>query len=179
MADPDKFVELCKQVINIIFDNSDTAAVNKIGDAIKSNNTGAAMQEYAQLSFNYYMSKKEDEGVLYINVTKDPISIVYFIDAEELAASGLRLHAGTAYITSVDDIRLPYPQMEIVDTTFGANAAAATAKKAAKNSKATADAIRKQVDNITAPTVGLRPPGTVTAPRAQRTVSDIPREKRI
>jgi hypothetical protein len=178
MADPDKFVELCKQVINIIFDNSDTAAVNKIGDAIKSNNTGAAMQEYAQLSFNYYMSKKEDEGVLYINVTKDPISIVYFIDAEELAASGLRLHAGTAYITSVDDIRLPYPQMEIVDTTFGANAAAATAKKAAKNSKATADAIRKQVDNITAPTVGLRPPGTVTAPRAQRTVSDIPREKR-
>ena len=39
-------------------------------------------------------------------------------------------------------------------------------------------AIRKQVDNITAPTTGLRPPGTETAPRAQRTVSDIPREKR-
>jgi hypothetical protein len=179
ITDTDKFVALCKNVINIIFDSSDTSAVNRIGDAIKSGNAGAALQEYAQLSFNYYMGKKDDEGVLYINVTKDPISMVYFVDAEELSASGLRLHAGTAYITSVDDIRLPYPQMEIVDTTFGANAAAATAKKAAKTAKTTADAIRKQVDNVTAPTTGLRPPGTVTTPRAQRTVSDIPREKRI
>ena len=39
--------------------------------------------------------------------------------------------------------------------------------------------IEQKIVNVTAPTTGLRPPGTVTAPRAQRTVSDIPREKRI
>jgi hypothetical protein len=186
MADTDKFVTLCKNVINIIFDSSDTSAVNRISDAIKSGNAGAALQEYAQLSFNYYMSKKDDEGVLYINVTKDPISMVYFVDASELAASGLRLHAGTVYITSVDDIRLPYPQMEIVDTTFGANAAAATAKKAAtaekKAAKATADAIRKQVDGTT-PTTGLTPPGAVSTPatvidRATRPGSQISEHRR-
>ena len=193
MADTDKFVALCKNLINIIFDGTDTSAVNRIADAIKSGNAGAALQEYAQLSFNYYMDKKDDEGVLYINVTKDPITMVYFVDAEELAASGLRLHAGTAYITNVDDVRLPYPQMEIVDTTFGANAAAATAKKAAtaekqaaaaekKAAKATADAIRKQVDGTT-PTTGLTPPGAVSTPatvidRATRPGSQISEHRR-
>jgi hypothetical protein len=195
MADTDKFVTLCKNLINIIFDGSDTSAVNRIGDAIKSGNAGVALQEYAQLNFNYYMGKKDDEGVLYINVTKDPISMVYFVDASELASSGLRLHAGTVYITSVDDIRLPYPQMEIVDTTFGANAAAATAKKAAtaekqaataekKAAKATADAIRNQIDGTT-PTTGRRPKGAKTVPASspgseyvERDLSEHRREKR-
>ncbi len=50
---------------------------------------------------------------------------VFFKDADELAASGLRLHAGTAYITSVADVRLPYPQIEIVDTKAGPSAVGA------------------------------------------------------
>jgi hypothetical protein len=70
--------------------------------------------------------------------------------------------------------------MEIVPTTFGANAASAAAKKAAKAdkqaAKATADAIRKQVDGT--PTLGLRPPGAETTPRAQREISNTSREKR-
>ena len=43
--------------------------------------------------------------------------------------------------------------------------------------KATADAIRKQVDG-TVPSSGLRPPGAETTPRAQREISSTSRERR-
>jgi hypothetical protein len=75
---------------------------------------------------------KDDEGVLYINLTTDPITTVFFKNAEELTDSALRLQMKGAYITSTRDVRVPYPQMDIVDTSFGANAAAAADKKAAK-----------------------------------------------
>jgi hypothetical protein len=188
LSDNTDFVAMCKQVIAMIFGGttSDKSSIDSIADAIASGSTGVAMQAYAKASFNYYMSKKDDEGVLYINLTTEPINTVYFKDAEELADSTLRLHAGTAYITSIADVRLPYPQMEIIPTTFGANAAAATAKKAAtaekKAAKATADAIRKQIDGTT-PTTGIRPTGAVSTPatvidRATRPGSQISEHRR-
>lgn len=195
LSDNTDFVAMCKQVIAMIFGGttSDKSSIDSIADAIASGSTGVAMQAYAKASFNYYMSKKDDEGVLYINLTTEPINTVYFKDAEELADSTLRLHAGTAYITSIADVRLPYPQMEIIPTTFGANAASAAAKKAAtaekkaataekKAAKATADAIRNQVDGTT-PTTGIRPTGAVSTPatvidRATRPGSQISEHRR-
>ena len=172
LSDSKDFIELCKQVINLIFDNSDNAAVDRITDAIAGGLSGAALQEYAKLSFNYYMSKKDDEGVLYINLTKDPITLVWFADADDLAASGLRLHAGTVYITSIADIRLPYPQMEIVDTKGGAGASGsngtASPQVAAKSAAAT-----EKLATLDQPMQGLRP---VSAARAKR--DETPREKR-
>jgi hypothetical protein len=102
--------------------------------AIKAGNQNQAKAEYAKASFNYYMSKKDDEGVLYINLTTNPITTVFFKDADELTSSALRLQMKTAYITSTADVRLPYPQMDIVDTSCGANAASDAEKKAAKTS---------------------------------------------
>jgi hypothetical protein len=104
---------MIRNVIGLIFEGLN---VDKIVNAIEQGNINQVKQEYAKASFNYYMGKKKDEGVLYISLSKDPIMTVFFKDADELAASGLRLHAGTVYITSVADVRLPYPQMEIVDT---------------------------------------------------------------
>jgi hypothetical protein len=115
-------VKLITDVVQNIFDGED---VSPIINAIQSGNINAAKQEYAKTNFNYYMNKKKDEGVLYISLVKDPIMTVFFKDADELAASGLRLHAGTAYITSVADVRLPYPQIEIVDTKAGPSATGA------------------------------------------------------
>lgn len=112
-ADASNMLSLVKRVIGLIFQGMD---VGKLMKAFEDGNLNAVKQEYAKASFNYYMGQKKDEGVLYISLTKDPIMTVYFKDADELAASGLRLHAGTVYITSVADVRLPYPQMEIVDT---------------------------------------------------------------
>ena len=115
----DTYIGLVSDVIKHIFQGMD---VSSIMDAIKSGDVNRAKQEYAKTNFNYYMSKKKDEGVLYISLVKDPIMTVFFKDAEELADSGLRLHAGTTYITSVADVRLPYPQIEIVDTSAGGGA---------------------------------------------------------
>lgn len=127
--DKTQYFKLVETVIKLIFGGSDVSALMS---AIKSGNQNQAKAEYAKASFNYYMSMKDDEGVLYINLTTDPITTVFFKDAEELTDSALRLQMKGAYITSTRDVRLPYPQMDIVDTSFGANAAAAADKKAAK-----------------------------------------------
>lgn len=127
--DKTQYFKLVETVIKLIFGGGDVSALMS---AIKSGNQNQAKAEYAKASFNYYMSMKDDEGVLYINLTTDPITTVFFKDAEELTDSALRLQMKGAYITSTKDVRLPYPQMDIVDTSFGANAAAAAEKKAAK-----------------------------------------------
>jgi hypothetical protein len=122
----DTYIKMITEVIQHIFEGED---VSSLINAVKSGDINAAKQEYAKANFNYYMSKKKDEGVLYISLVKDPIMTVFFKDADELAASGLRLHAGTAYITSVKDVRLPYPQIEIIDTSAGGGAASTDSGK--------------------------------------------------
>lgn len=139
--DQKQFLKLVDKVIKIIFNSTQETA--SIIEAIKNSDPGAALQEYAKANFNYYMSMKDDEGVLYIDLTKEPILTVFFTNADELASSGLRLHAGTVYITSIKDVRLPFPQIEIVTTTFGANRRAKEEKAAAKAAKA-AERLAKQ-----------------------------------
>ncbi len=153
--DKTQYFKLVENVIKLIFGNKD---VSELMAAIKSGNQNQTKAEYAKSSFNYYMSMKDDEGVLYINLTTDPITTVFFKDAEELTASSLRLQMKGAYITATKDVRLPYPQMDIVDTTFGANAAAAAAKKAAIDAKKAAK-VAKATPGTTAPvakTKGVR-----------------------
>lgn len=150
-AEAGELYKLIENCISLIFEGLN---ISKIMAAISRGDINVVKQEYAKASFNYYMDKKKDEGVLYISLTKDPIMTVYFRDADELAASGLRLHAGTVYITSVADVRLPYPQMEIVDTTGGtvdssdaggdpAPAAKAPAKPKAAGASMSADRVQR------------------------------------
>lgn len=162
-----QFVQFCEEVINIIFDNTDPSAVKRIADAIGTGNARAALQEYAKLSFNYYMGKKDDDGVLYINLNKKPVMLVWFKDADDLAASGLRLHAGTVYITSIADVRLPYPQMEIVDTSGGG--ASAASPEQAQASSAKQSAISQKIQDIAqrTPVSDIRPTRD-ESPRAKR-----------
>lgn len=164
-----KLFKLMTSTIGLIFDGAD---VSGIMSAIKSGNTGAALQEYAVTNYNYYMGKKKDEGVLYIGLTSEPIMTIFFKDAAELQQAGLRLHAGTAYITSVKDIRLPFPQIEIMATSFGANAAAAAEKKMAKDAANAARAAKSAAklapitpNQITHKRTDIRPPGT---PKAEK-----------
>ena len=156
-----QYFKLVEKVIKIIFNN--TQPTEPIMSAIKSGNSSAALQEYAKANFNYYMGMKDDEGVLYINLVKDPITTVFFRNADELAKSSLRLHAGTVYLTSIADVRLPYPQIEIVDTTFGARAAAAAEKAAIKA------AGKKPVaapSAVTGKRVDIRPKRSTTSTKA-------------
>jgi hypothetical protein len=168
-----EYFKLTEKVIKIIFNNSQN--VGPIMQAIKNGDANAALQEYAKANFNYYMSMKDDEGVLYINLTKDPISTVFFRNADELTKSSLRFHSGTVYITSIADVRLPYPQIEIVDTTFGANARAQAEKVAAK---AAAKAAKTQIKAPTEPVKGIRPKGAAVAPAMKTPSKGLGRERR-
>jgi hypothetical protein len=170
----DTIIDSIEQCISLIFQGQD---VGPIINAIKAGNVNTAKQEYAKTSFNYYMDKKEDEGVLYINLTKEPISLIWFADADDLTASGLRLHAGTVYITSVSDVRLPYPQMEIVDTSQGNSVGSSTTSADIAASQERVTDIDQEIADITKPSQGIRPPGA-EAPRDKRTTPSEPRAKR-
>lgn len=135
-----KTVALTQRVINLLFDNTQTATVKKVMDALKSGNSGQALQFYAIANFDYYMSKKEDEGVLYLDVSREPMLVIFFTKAEELYDFGMRFHARTPYITATKDIRLPYPQITIVNTrqhmgssddSIAADASASSGRKSA------------------------------------------------
>jgi len=154
--DKTQYFKQVENVIKLIFGGND---VSGIMSAIKSGNQNQAKAEYAKASFDYYMSKKDDEGVLYINLTTDPITTVFFKDANELASSALRLQMKGAYITSTKDVRLPYPQMDIVDTSFGANAAASAVKKASKVPGKTASTSAADLDAVTQKRSGLKASG--------------------
>jgi hypothetical protein len=136
-----KFYKMLSNLINIIFggSKSDKGDVGEIMAAIKAGDNNAAKQAYARASFNYYMGMKDDEGVLSLNIGTQPMTVIYYRNADELAEMGQRFNAETIYLTS-KTFREVYPKISIVDTTFGANAAAKAQrdaeKQAAKDAKA-------------------------------------------
>ena len=123
--DKQKYFGMVEHVISLIFGGSkgNKSDLSSIMNAVKSGNHLAALQEYSKASFNYYMNAKNDEGVLYIDLNSEPIKTIFFKEAKDLAKGGLRFHAGAAYITSISDPRLPYPQITVVDTSNPAGAA--------------------------------------------------------
>jgi hypothetical protein len=162
--DKKKYIDMVGKVITLIMGGTRTQNIEDVLTAVKSDNVGAAMQGYVCASFDYYMSKKKDDGVLYIDVSKEPIATVYFKTAKDLEASSLRFHADTPYITATKDHRLPYPQVKIVPTTFGANAAAKQQKIMAKQAAIDTKA-EKLKKNIAAgrTNLDLRPNGAPPA----------------
>lgn len=139
-AEKENFINLVKRTVTLIFggkgiDADDkkrlAGSVNGIVSAIKAGDTGAAMQSWAQASFNYYMSKKDDDGVLFIDLVNK--EFVFYAEASDLTSQGLRLDAKTIYLSTVKDPgRGVYPQIEVVPTTFGGAAAQKTFPKAGK-----------------------------------------------
>jgi hypothetical protein len=92
--------------------------VGPIVDSIVAGNANQAKQRYAVANLNNYMEqKKEDIGILAINLAKDPYTFVFFTDNKSLNAGGMRLHSGTGYPIAAD-FRDAYPQTDIVDTSI-------------------------------------------------------------
>lgn len=105
--------------------------ISEILKAIEVGDSGRAAQSYSQASFNYYMSKKHDDGVLYTNLTGK--SFMFYDNAADLTAQGLRFHASTPYLSATKDpVRSVYPQLDVVQTTFGADRAMKTVPKMTK-----------------------------------------------
>lgn len=105
--------------------------VNPIVDAIMDGKIGQAKQLYAKTNVNYYFDVKKErealDGVLYIDLTNKPMTMMFFKDFEDLEKEGLRLHASTTYpVTS--DLRNAYPQIRVIPTKQGVIAAAEKSK---------------------------------------------------
>lgn len=141
-ADSNKFLGLVRKCITLIFGKIGKVRrvnyvsnlkknINAIMGAIETGDSGEAAQLWSQASFNYYMSKKHDDGVLYTNLNNK--TFIYYTDAEQLLAQGLRFHASTPYISATKDpVRAVYPQIGVQQTSFGANSAQAGYKQMSK-----------------------------------------------
>ena len=140
-ADRKKFLGLARECLVKIFGNIKGGRpaqlarlkknVNDIMTAIELGDNGGAAQAYSQASFNFYMSRKHDDGVLYTNLNNK--TFVFYDDAKQLLDQGLRFHASTPYISATKDpVRAVYPQISVQQTTFGGEAAASGIKKLAK-----------------------------------------------
>lgn len=165
------YLKLVREVIARIFSGMD---VEPIINSIESGNLNNALKEYSEASFNYYMSKKNDEGVLYISLAHTPTLMVMFKDARDLAATGMRFHSKTIYITSINDVRLPYPQMEIVPTKAGVEF---TGPKGGVDIPASEPAAPIAAPStVTGKRTSIRPPGT-EEPTTRRNISP-PRKRR-
>lgn len=140
-ADKRTFLGLVRNCLNLIFGNIQGGRkahlarlkrnVNEIMAAVEVGDNGAASQAYSQASFNFYMSRKHDDGVLYTNLNNK--TFVYYDDAAQLLAAGLRFHATTFYISATKDpVRSVYPQLSVQSTTFGGAEAQKNLKQLSK-----------------------------------------------
>jgi hypothetical protein len=105
--------------------------VDAIVGSIEAGSVNGAKQAYAQATFNYYMSMKKDDGVLYIDLANE--YLIWYNNADELTNKGLRLDAATIFLTGISDPkRTAFPQIFIKPTTVGGNTAISGIKKLAK-----------------------------------------------
>jgi hypothetical protein len=140
-ADVNKFLGLVRRCVTLIFGGGGSGRkeysarlkknIDVIMSSIETGDNGAAAQQWSQASFNFYMSKKHDDGVLYLNLNSK--TFLYYQNAEQLLSQGLRFHASTPYISATKDpVRAVYPQIGVQQTTFGGDAAQQGIKKIAK-----------------------------------------------
>ena len=140
-AEQNTFLGMVRSCISLIFGNAKGGRkdyvvrlkknVNSIMNAIETGDSGEAAQQWSQANFNYYMSRKHDDGVLYTNLNNK--SFIYYTDAEQLLDQGLRFHASTPYISATKDpVRAVYPQISVQSTTFGGASAQQNLKSIAK-----------------------------------------------
>lgn len=131
-ADRTNFMVLARKVLGLIFGSAEGGRqeykirlkknINAVLTAIESGDSSGAAQAYSLASFNYYMAKKEDDGVLFINLGEN--TFVWYNSAEALRDKGLRLHADTVYLSGTKDpVRTAYPQIYVQPTTFGGETA--------------------------------------------------------
>jgi len=119
-------VENCVKAI--FFGKHMKKAVAGIMSAVKSGNANEAKEIWGQANFNYYLSQKDDYGVLNTNLnSKD---FVFYNSTDDLRKEGLRFHIATPYLSSLKDPnRTVYPQVEVIPSTFGAEYATGQLKK--------------------------------------------------
>jgi hypothetical protein len=117
---PDKkvkteYIKALAEIVSEAFPKANTAYGGAIATAIINGELGKAKQLYGTASFLNYMAIKHDIGILFINLTKDPIQFTFINDLPSLSQSKLRFHISTAYPVSTV-IRNVHPPLDVVST---------------------------------------------------------------
>ena len=117
---PDKkvkteYIKALAEIVSEAFPKVNAAYGGAIATAIINGELGKAKQLYGTASFLNYMSIKHDIGILFINLTKDPIQFTFINDLPSLSQSKLRFHISTAYPVSMV-IRNVHPPLDVVST---------------------------------------------------------------
>jgi hypothetical protein len=163
---------LIEQLITVIFGgpNADSSDISAVTRAMKLGNFKEAIQAYARASFNYYMSIKDDEGVLYLNLGESPKFSIFYKTAEDLSEIGQRFEAETVYITS-PTFREIYPKISIISTSRGSMSIADTPPSAEQAVSAERQsAIDTKIQDVAQrkPISKLRPERSTKNPRQER-----------
>jgi hypothetical protein len=87
-----------------------SSEVNKIMNLIETGNERAAGKEWANTNLKYYKDVKKDDGFFYININKEPYTITFFENIDDLKDSNIFLEPSTIYPISFKQ-RGAYPQI--------------------------------------------------------------------
>lgn len=140
-----EYAALVENSVRLIFggENAPPKTVQSIMDAFISGNIGKFKQEFSVASLNYYLSLKDDEGVLNFDLPRK--EAIFYRNADDLTAEKMRLEAKTIYLANADP-RNVYPQLKVIPATFGADAAKAEKQKTVRTAVSTLPAAQDPVE---------------------------------
>jgi len=98
-------------------------------NAFKSQDTNEFLQLFATASLEYYLSIKEDEGVINLDIPKK--QALFYRTAQDLYNQKQRFHADSFYFAN-NNAREVYPKLKLEPTTFVADPAGREKQKAAR-----------------------------------------------
>lgn len=108
--DKNQFKSDTASLLGRIFPEQDSS---EIVNLIVSGNSARARQRYGEQTYNRYMSIKDDDAVLYINLASKEPTYVLFRTVDDLTKMGLQFKVGNIYILGASGNRDVYPQTAV------------------------------------------------------------------
>lgn len=109
-TDKEEYYTDTLELLEKIFPGQDNT---EMAELIKAGKEGSSKALYCNKVFQRYMSVKDDDVVLYINLSQNPPTYTVFVTVDDLSKLGYRFHAKTIYILGRGE-RSTYPQMSVV-----------------------------------------------------------------
>lgn len=102
-TDKTAFEKAITPVVKGLFPKADT---NECLSSLFSGDYNTTRQAFAVASLTNYLNQKQDYGVLYIDISKDPSVFIFFRNNDELNQAGFRLDISTQYLITYDTQRV-------------------------------------------------------------------------
>ena len=140
-----QYRDLVEKNTRLIFggDKADNKLVNGLMNAFESQDVNEFLQLFSTASLEYYLSIKEDEGVINLDIPKK--QALFYRTAQDLYNVKHRFHADSFYFAN-NNAREVYPKLKVVPTTFVAEPEGREKQKAARAQVATLPSAQDPVE---------------------------------